>query len=171
MTDEQINLTTDIVAFMGDSVLLIRRGWPPFEGHLALPGGYVDVGETSRAAAVREAGEETALSIDPDQLHQVGVYDAPGRDPRGRVVSVAYAVIVAEGTTVKAGDDAVAAQWVPIRDALKQPMAFDHKTILVDALSSHRGLHIQRTNKAMNTVSFSRAREIYFDYIRDTYGS
>jgi 8-oxo-dGTP diphosphatase len=135
-TVETISLTTDIIAFRGDEVLLIERGWEPFKGCLALPGGYVDLGETSRAAAAREAAEETHLDLDPDRLYQVGVYDAPNRDPRGRVVSIAYAVIVPLGTTVKAGDDAASAEWVDIEDAFTRPMAFDHKDILAAAYSA-----------------------------------
>ncbi|MCH7230193.1 NUDIX hydrolase [Glycomyces sp. L485] len=132
-TIEAVNLTTDIIAFRGGEVLLIERGWAPFEGHLALPGGYVDSGETCRTAAAREAAEETGLDLDPVRLYQVGVYDEPGRDPRGRVVSVAYAVTVPFGTRVQAGDDAASAAWVDIQDALQRPMAFDHKQVLADA--------------------------------------
>lgn len=136
MTDTNtIHLTADLIAFYGTDVLVIERGDDPFKGHLALPGGYVDAGETSRAAAAREAAEETGLHIDPKHLRQLGVYDEPGRDPRGRVVSVAYTLTLPQQANVIAGDDAAQAYWLGIEEALKRPMAFDHQQILMDAYS------------------------------------
>ncbi|MEV3937300.1 NUDIX hydrolase [Glycomyces sp. NPDC049804] len=136
MTDANtIHLTVDLVAFCGTEVLVIERGDDPYAGHLALPGGYVDAEETSRAAAAREAAEETGLAIDPGHLHQLGVYDDPDRDPRGRVVSVAYTLTLAERANVIAGDDAAQAYWLDIEEALKRPMAFDHRDILIAAYS------------------------------------
>jgi len=136
MTDTNaIHLTVDLIAFHGTDVLVIERGDDPFQGHLALPGGYVDAGETSRDAAAREAAEETSLAIEPKRLHQLGVYDDPDRDPRGRVVSVAYTLTLPERANVIAGDDAAQAYWLDIEEALKRPMAFDHKRILSDAYS------------------------------------
>jgi ADP-ribose pyrophosphatase YjhB (NUDIX family) len=70
--DTQAVHTADLIAFCGNRVLLIERGWEPFKGHAALPGGYVDPGEATRAAAAREAAEETALAVDPARLHRVG---------------------------------------------------------------------------------------------------
>lgn len=137
MTD--IAYTADIVAVQGNNVLLITRAWPPYKGQLALLGGYVDDTDTdtdSRAACARGVAEETGLTINPAQLYHVGRYDRPGRDPRGRVVSDAYAVVVPTGTTVAAGDDAATAQWVPLPTALGRPMAFDHHRILRDAYAA-----------------------------------
>jgi 8-oxo-dGTP diphosphatase len=136
--DTQAVHTADLIAFCGNRVLLIERGWEPFKGHAALPGGYVDPGEATRAAAAREAAEETALAVDPARLHRVGVYDAPGRDPRGRVVSEAWAVVLDRPALVRAGDDATAAAWVDIDDALGRRLAFDHRQILDDALTLRR---------------------------------
>ena len=128
---ETIRYTADVVCIRGDHVLTIERRWPPHQGQLALPGGHVDPGETSRVAAARELLEETGVQVSANSLTLVGVYDAPERDPRGRYVTVAYAVTVPADTVTQAGDDAAAVRWVPI----DRPgnLAFDHGQILADA--------------------------------------
>lgn len=132
-TFETIRYTADIIAVTPDrQVLLIERSWDPYEGHWALPGGHVDPGETSRSAAIRELAEETGVHVTPQVLHQIGTWDQPGRDPRGRYVTVAYRVTVPTGTPIVAGDDARTAQWWPL-DALP-PLAFDHADILAAAV-------------------------------------
>lgn len=129
-TPETIRYTADVVALTPDgSVLLIERDWPPYEGAWALPGGHVDVGETSRAAAARELEEETGVRVSADDLRQIGVWDSPGRDPRGRYVTVAYAAAVPAGTQIVAGDDARRARWWPLH-GLPERLAFDHADIL-----------------------------------------
>ncbi|MEU3060200.1 NUDIX hydrolase [Streptomyces subrutilus] len=130
-TFETIRYTADVVVIRGGDVLVIERGWPPHKGKLALPGGHVDAGETSLAAAARELLEETGVRVEADALTLVGVYDGVGRDPRGRYVSVAYAVTVPTDTTALAGDDAVAVRWVPL--AAPGELAFDHARIVADA--------------------------------------
>lgn len=128
-TFETIRYTADVVATTPDGrVLLIERGWPPHEGAWALPGGHVDPGETSRAAAARELAEETGVRVDPDHLRQIGVWDRPDRDPRGRYVTVAYLAVVPASTPTAAGDDARSARWWPV--AGLPPLAFDHADIL-----------------------------------------
>ncbi|MFE2045334.1 NUDIX domain-containing protein [Streptomyces sp. NPDC059477] len=129
---ETIFYTADVVCVRGDDVLLIERGWPPHQGKLALPGGHVDEGETSREAAVRELLEETGVKVPVDDLVLVGVYDAPGRDPRGRYVSVAYLARVPADTIARAGTDATAVRWAPLNDP-GDDLAFDHGLILRDA--------------------------------------
>ncbi|MFF2123463.1 NUDIX domain-containing protein [Kitasatospora sp. NPDC058184] len=130
---ESIRYTADVVATTPDGrVLLIERGWPPFEGAWALPGGHVDPGETSRDAAARELAEETGVRVDTADLLQLGVWDAPGRDPRGRYVTVAYLAVVPDGTPTAAGDDARTARWWPV-DGLPEQLAFDHAAILAAA--------------------------------------
>ncbi|NEB58720.1 NUDIX hydrolase [Streptomyces sp. SID6648] len=129
--DETIRYTADVVCLRGDDVLVIRRGWEPHKDELALPGGHVDRGETSRAAAARELEEETGIRVAAEDLDRLDVYDRPDRDPRGRYVSVAYVVTVPADTVAQAGDDATAVQWVPLTEP--GTLAFDHAEILADA--------------------------------------
>jgi 8-oxo-dGTP diphosphatase len=130
-TDETIRYTADVVLLAAGRVLLIERGWDPFAGCWALPGGHVDRGETSLVAACRELEEETGITVPADDLRQVGAFDAPGRDPRGRYVSVAYTATLSTPVTPTAGDDATAARWWPL-NALPD-LAFDHADILAAA--------------------------------------
>ena len=132
-----VSLTADVVllAMMDGEphVLLIQRRHPPFQHCWALPGGYVDDGETSEQAAHRELAEETG--IDTSKLVRLDVYDAPDRDPRGRVVSVAYTAVLDEATVPAAGDDAAEAAWVSLDVLLADParLAFDHGQVVSDA--------------------------------------
>lgn len=122
-------LTADCVVMDAKGrVLLIRRGNPPFKGRYALPGGFVDIGETVEAACRRELLEETG--VEAGRLELIGVYSDPGRDPRGHTCTVAFLTRVAQATA-KAGDDAAAAEWVEGWRQVK--LAFDHATILADA--------------------------------------
>jgi 8-oxo-dGTP diphosphatase len=122
-------LTTDCVVFDARSyVLLIRRKYEPFRGCYALPGGFVEVGETVEHACRRELREETGLDV--GALRLIGVYSDPDRDPRGHTCSVAYLADV-DRADVHAGDDAAAAEWVA--DWRSQAVAFDHAKILADA--------------------------------------
>jgi len=137
-TPETARLTSDAVLF-GERggrlyVLMIRRGWEPFAGHLALPGGHVDAGEDTEDAAHRELTEETGLRL--GLLKYVGVYAKPGRDPRGRYVDFAYTARLDYLPEPTAGDDAAAAEWVLVDEALATGtvLAFDHKQIIGDAL-------------------------------------
>lgn len=131
-------LTTDCVAFDAEGrALLIRRRFAPFKGAFALPGGFVDYGETVEAACRRELEEETGLAAGP--LHLIGVYSDPDRDPRGHTVSVAFLTQI-EASEPQAGDDAAAARWV--RGWRDVAMAFDHARILADgAALLHRLKH------------------------------
>jgi 8-oxo-dGTP diphosphatase len=134
---EAIRSTADVVLVAAGHVLLIERGWDPYEGCWALPGGHVDAGETSIAAAARELAEETGISVPVADLRQVGAFDAPGRDPRGRYVSVAYtATLPAAPVAPTAGDDATAARWWPL--TALPPLAFDHADILTAATALTR---------------------------------
>ena len=122
-------LTTDCVVFdTKGRVLLIRRKNPPFEGQYALPGGFVDVGETVKEACRRELKEETGVGA--SALTLVGVYSEPKRDPRGHTCSVAFLTRI-DAVEPKAGDDAAVAEWV--MDWRSIPLAFDHARILSDA--------------------------------------
>lgn len=141
MKTPNAHITADMIVIGHDpkgfpSVLLIERGHPPFVGHLALPGGYVENDETFHQAAVRELAEETGVTVSPDRLYQVGIYDTPDRDPRGRVVSVAFLAIVADRPIAVGADDAALARWVRL-DVVSdlRNLAFDHAQVLADALT------------------------------------
>lgn len=115
----------------GLQVLLIQRDREPYQGHWALPGGFIEMDEPLEATARRELQEETGLSV-PD-LVQVGAYGDPQRDPRGRVISVVYLALLPEHATskVQAASDARQAAWFPMKNL--PPLAFDHDKILRDA--------------------------------------
>ena len=138
---EALRYTADVVCIRDGHVLLIERGWDPYEGQFALPGGHVDPGETSRTAAARELLEETGVLVDASELTLVGVYDRPDRDPRGRYVTAAYTVTVPAGTTARAGDDAAAVRWVPLAEP--GDLAFDHGQIVADARNRTTGVTVR----------------------------
>src|SRR3982751_844502 len=117
--------------------LIITRANPPFRGERALPGGFLRGGEDIPDAAVRELGEETGLDGNALHLEQVAVYGAPGRDPRGRIVSVAYLAMMPDLPLPTAGSDARTAAWMPVGDVLGT-LAFDHDVILGDAVERAR---------------------------------
>jgi 8-oxo-dGTP diphosphatase len=115
-----------VIALPGDRVVLVRRGSPP--PGWALPGGFVDEGETLEAAAVREAREETGLEVTLAEL--LYVYSDPRRDPRRHTVS---AVFLGRAAGDPAGGDDAAEARAFAWDALPSPIAFDHAAILADA--------------------------------------
>ncbi len=115
-------------------VLLVQRRGEPFAGNWAIPGGFVGADESLDGAAARELREET--SVEAVYLEQLYTFGEPGRDPRGRVISVAYFALVRQALDVRGGDDAADARWFPLK-ALP-PLAFDHGAILDYALERVR---------------------------------
>ena len=123
-------LAVDCVVFDAEGMLLlVRRRNSPFAGALALPGGYVEVGETVEDACRRELLEETGIRV--GRLHLVGVYSAPDRDPRGHTCSVAFRAQVKSGKG-SAGSDASAVEWS--KSWRHTNLAFDHRGIISDAM-------------------------------------
>lgn len=132
-------------------VLLIQRRDDPHKGKWAIPGGFVEVGvghksrgnqgESLEQAADRELLEETSLQRDRDQvfMEQLQTFGTPGRDPRGRVVTVAYYALISPEAyhRVEAGDDAAEAAWYDVEDLPK--LAFDHDKIMAAAIDRVRG--------------------------------
>ena len=132
------SVTVDIVIVTRETkprVLLIRRKHPPFEGHWALPGGFIDMDESLEESARRELLEETGVRT--GKLVQLATFGDPGRDPRGRTISVAYlARVDPKQIKPRAADDAAEVGWFPLHRP--PPLAFDHRAILARARSHLR---------------------------------
>ena len=136
---ENVRVTVDIVIFsIRDRelyVLLIKRGVPPFAGEYAIPGGFLRADESLEEAAKRELHEET--SVRDVYLEQLYSFGDPARDPRGRVVTVAYyALVSSDRRDLSAGADAADARWVAVKEL--PPLAFDHAKIVAYALERLR---------------------------------
>jgi 8-oxo-dGTP diphosphatase len=131
-------LTADVAAFAlaanAISLLLVQRENEPFAGRWALPGGFVERGEQVADAAPRELEEETGLRV--DRLELLGVYDTPGRDPRGWTVSAVYLARLDHEPSVAGADDARDARWFAVEELPE--LAFDHAIIVADALAAIR---------------------------------
>ncbi|RLF67488.1 MAG: ADP-ribose pyrophosphatase [Thermoplasmata archaeon] len=121
-------IAVDGVLIRDRKILLVRRGKDPFKGYYALPGGFVEYGETVENAVVREVLEETGIKTRVKEL--LGVYSDPNRDPRGHVISIAFLLEYVEGEP-RGGDDAEKAQWFDLEDLPN--LAFDHDKIIRDA--------------------------------------
>src|ERR1700722_16949260 len=140
---DPVAVTVDVVALtIRDAelqVLLVRRGEPPYRGGWALPGGFVRprTEEDLAQAAVRELAEEAGPELRAAHLEQLGSYGAPRRDPRMRVISVAYLAFAPGLPEAHPGTDAADARWTPVA-ALPAPLAFDHAAILADGLERAR---------------------------------
>lgn len=154
-------------------VLLIERAIPPYKGAWALPGGFVKPDEDLASAAARELAEETGISRAQSSLRQIGTYGDPARDPRMRVVTVAYGAIVAPLVEVPSGgSDAARADLIPVAEIRSDrlPLAFDHRRIVDDAVNRLRA-DLETTGIAHRFCSpeftIRELREVY-EAIRQT---
>jgi 8-oxo-dGTP diphosphatase len=139
-----VAVTVDLVVFTIREdrlcALFVRRGEAPFKGRWALPGGFVGPSEDLQSAASRELAEETGLNLGRVHIEQLATYGAPARDPRMRVITVAYLALAPNLPTPQAGTDAADARWLPVNELIAEHhrLAFDHTQILRDGLERAR---------------------------------
>ena len=161
---EKPQVAVDMVVFIiiNDqlSILLIKRGVPPFKNQWALPGGRVNKNEPLEDAAARELAEETGVK--DVYLEQLFTFGAPFRDPRGRVISVAYFALINKKPKLFSDTDAVDARWFSVKKLAK--LAFDHNQIVSYALKRLRW-KLEYTNIAANLLprhfTLSELRKVY----------
>jgi len=133
MNQSEVKYTIDAVIITEDNdVVLIKRKYPPFKDYYALPGGFIEKGETPKKALIREVKEETNLDV--KIIEKIGYYDEEGRDPRGKVESTAFkCIIIGDPSEMRSGDDSKHVEVIS-KDRLKKiDLAFDHAKILNDA--------------------------------------
>ena len=140
---EHMAVTTDCVIFTYEDwmlkVLLVRRGMDPYKGEWAFPGGFLKLDETAKDGALRELREET--SLETSAIRELGVFSAVDRDPRERVITIAYYALI-KPSEVIGGDDADEAAWFPIQKL--PPLAFDHRQIFEAAMERlRRDIHFE----------------------------
>lgn len=135
MRKQEIAVTVDAVIFCRNEdllkILLIRRKKEPFKNQWALPGGFLEKNETLEEAAIRELEEETGLKV--EKLQQVKAFGDPGRDPRGRTISIVFLGKIDKEIQVHGNDDAKDAKWFDMNDL--PDLAFDHLEIILEASS------------------------------------
>lgn len=137
MSKQDISVTTDCVIFYSNEnehkVLLVKRKADPFKGKWALPGGFLEEDEPLETGAKRELQEETGLKI--EKLKQLKAFGTPGRDPRGRTISIVFYGRVTSEEKVEGSDDAAEAGWFNLKDL--PSLAFDHAEILQEARETY----------------------------------
>ena len=133
MGKQEIAITVDSVVLSNTNnsfkVLLIKRKKDPFKDQWALPGGFIEEGEDLEQAAMRELLEETGVKI--ESMEQIRAFGKPGRDPRGRMISIAFLSRIFSEETLKPGDDAKDAAWFDLNELPE--LAFDHEEIIAAA--------------------------------------
>lgn len=176
---ERPSVTADVIAFMVRSqendnykrnsdkklsVLLIRRGGHPYRGHWALPGGFLQPDETLETCALREATEET--SVTPVSLMPVGIFSEPGRDPRGWIISSAYACIISEESVrQQSGDDAADAQWFDV-EFNRGEDGDDHLILTYGETRLHAVLTRAQTHFGRTSYEIKDNGQLAFDHAR-----
>ncbi|WP_165244241.1 NUDIX domain-containing protein [Paludisphaera soli] len=143
-------VTTDLVVFAWREhalqTLLIRRKHDPYAGRWAIPGGFLDMDEDAEVGARRELEEETGLVV-PGAVAPLGFFAAPGRDPRGRTITLAHVAVLPAGDyPIQGGDDADEAAWRPVAEA--RDLAFDHDDVLTAAHSWLRDRVLEKSPEA-----------------------
>lgn len=121
--------TVDVILQKDSNILLVKRKNEPFKDYFALPGGFVNDGESVEAAVKREAIEETSLEIEPIDI--LGVYSNPERDPRRHIVTIVFIGTIINGVA-KPGDDSVEIEWLHLDEIKNKKIAFDHNQIISD---------------------------------------
>ncbi|HET9858728.1 MAG TPA: NUDIX domain-containing protein [Nocardioidaceae bacterium] len=156
------------------AALVVQRGEEPFAGRWALPGGFVDPDEDLLEAAVRELREETAVATGDVRLEQLASFGAPGRDPRHRVVSVAWLAVLPHGPEPRAGSDAAGAEWKPVDFLLGEGrLAFDHAEILGEGVERARakleytGLATEFVDDEFTVAELRRVYEVMWGHRLD----
>jgi 8-oxo-dGTP diphosphatase len=125
----EIGRTVDaVIEDIEGNIVLIKRKYPPFQGFYALPGGFIEKGETPQKTLLREVKEETNLDV--KIIEKIGVFDEKGRDPRGNIHSTAFKCIVGDTSKMRSGDDSEEVELVPKKHLRDIELAFDHKTII-----------------------------------------
>lgn len=130
MNYKKPNITVDAIILQEQSVLLVKRKNDPFKDKWALPGGFVEYGETTEKAVIREINEETGLHTNIKKL--VGVYSEPDRDPRGHTITIVYMLKIVNGE-LKSGDDAIDVKFFNLNNL--PDLSFDHKKIIHDTIT------------------------------------
>ncbi len=128
-------IAVDAIVLKDGKVLLVKRKKEPFKGYYALPGGFIECGETCEEAIKREVKEETNIEI--EILDLLGVYSKPDRDPRGHVISICF-VTKYKGGTIKESEETRDIEFFDIKEALEKELAFDHKKILMDFVEKYK---------------------------------
>lgn len=136
--------TVDAIIHKDSSILLVKRMRDPYKNCFALPGGFVNEGETVEEAIIREVYEETSLEVEPIDI--LGVYSDPKRDPRGHMLTVVFISLIVKGNP-RAGDDAQGISWIPINKINEIEIAFDHNLLIQDFLTWKKKGGTYWTNK------------------------
>ncbi|MFW9881839.1 MAG: NUDIX domain-containing protein, partial [Candidatus Thorarchaeota archaeon] len=122
------NAVDAVIEDRSGNIILIKRKYPPYQGFFALPGGFIEKGEKPKYALLREVKEETNLDV--KIIEKIGIFDTPGRDPRGNIHSIAYKCIIENTSNMRSGDDSKEVTLISKSQLKDIELAFDHKEII-----------------------------------------